>query len=88
MDIQVRLHQGNWWVWVLGEWIGYYPRCKDEGFLFSSETQASLQAAGAHADPPKPGSAGVGHLADVRVRRQGNGVDSLLEVECSAALSS
>lgn len=45
MDIEVRLHQGNWWVWVLGEWIGYYPRCKDydpsptckeEGFLFST----------------------------------------------------
>jgi hypothetical protein len=45
MDIKVRLHEGNWWVWVLGEWIGYYPRCKyndpsptckEEGFLFST----------------------------------------------------
>ncbi|WP_164002294.1 neprosin family prolyl endopeptidase [Pyxidicoccus caerfyrddinensis] len=46
MDIEVRLHKGNWWVRVLGEWIGYYPRCKDndttstcknEGFLFSTQ---------------------------------------------------
>ena len=23
----MRLHQGNWWVWVAGEWAGYYPNC-------------------------------------------------------------
>lgn len=27
LDIEVRLHQGNWWVWVAGEWAGYYPYC-------------------------------------------------------------
>lgn len=27
LDVEVRLHQGNWWVWVAGEWAGYYPNC-------------------------------------------------------------
>lgn len=31
IEIEVRLHEGNWWVRVAGEWLGYYP-----GALFSS----------------------------------------------------
>ena len=27
LDVEVRIHQGNWWVWVAGEWAGYYPQC-------------------------------------------------------------
>jgi hypothetical protein len=27
LDVEVRLHEGNWWVWVAGEWAGYYPHC-------------------------------------------------------------
>jgi hypothetical protein len=27
LDVEVRIHQGNWWVWVAGEWAGYYPSC-------------------------------------------------------------
>lgn len=43
LDIEVRLWQGNWWVWAAGEWAGYYPYCKgggsspcSEGTLFSA----------------------------------------------------
>lgn len=43
LDVQVRLWQGNWWVWAAGEWAGYYPYCKGggaqpctEGTLFST----------------------------------------------------
>jgi hypothetical protein len=25
MEIQYLLYQGNWWLWVLDRWIGYYP---------------------------------------------------------------
>jgi hypothetical protein len=28
LDVEVRLHAGNWWVWAAGEWAGYYPHCK------------------------------------------------------------
>lgn len=31
LDVEVRLHQGNWWVWVAGEWAGYYPNCVGGG---------------------------------------------------------
>ena len=31
LDIEVRLHEGNWWVWVAGEWAGYYPSCVGGG---------------------------------------------------------
>ena len=31
LDIEVRLHEGNWWVWAAGEWAGYYPYCKGGG---------------------------------------------------------
>ena len=27
LDVEVRVYQGNWWVWVAGEWAGYYPFC-------------------------------------------------------------
>jgi hypothetical protein len=27
LDVEVRIHQGNWWVWAAGEWAGYYPGC-------------------------------------------------------------
>jgi hypothetical protein len=44
LDVEVRLHEGNWWVWAAGEWAGYYPNCKgadappcDQGTLFSAE---------------------------------------------------
>ena len=43
LDVEVRLHEGNWWVWVAGEWAGYYPHCIgggaapcSRGTLFSS----------------------------------------------------
>lgn len=25
MEVRTRLFQGNWWVWINDEWIGYYP---------------------------------------------------------------
>jgi len=28
LPIEVRLHEGNWWVRAAGEWAGYYPYCK------------------------------------------------------------
>jgi hypothetical protein len=31
LDLEVRIHQGNWWVWVAGEWAGYYPNCVGGG---------------------------------------------------------
>lgn len=31
LPVQVRIHQGNWWVKVAGEWAGYYPACKGGG---------------------------------------------------------
>ena len=31
LDVEVRIHQGNWWVWVAGEWAGYYPHCVGGG---------------------------------------------------------
>ncbi len=44
LDVEVRLHQGNWWVKAAGEWAGYYPKCMggdappcDTGTLFSSK---------------------------------------------------
>jgi hypothetical protein len=43
LDVEVRIHQGNWWVWAAGEWAGYYPFCRggdaapcDSGTLFSA----------------------------------------------------
>jgi hypothetical protein len=27
LDVEVRLWEGNWWVWAAGEWAGYYPYC-------------------------------------------------------------
>ena len=43
LDLEVRIHQGNWWVWVAGQWAGYYPLCRggdappcDSGTLFSA----------------------------------------------------
>lgn len=45
LDIEVRLFEGNWWVWAAGQWAGYYPRCRfneasptcaTQGFLFST----------------------------------------------------
>jgi hypothetical protein len=27
LPIEVRIHQGNWWVAVAGQWAGYYPTC-------------------------------------------------------------
>jgi hypothetical protein len=42
LDVEVRIHQGNWWVWAAGQWAGYYPVCSggdappcDSGNLFS-----------------------------------------------------
>ena len=42
-DIDVRYHDGNWWVKAFGEWAGYYPYCRggdatpcDDGTLFRS----------------------------------------------------
>lgn len=42
LDVEVRIHQGNWWVWVAGQWAGYYPHCRggdadpcDTGTLFA-----------------------------------------------------
>jgi len=44
LDVEVRIHQGNWWVWAAGEWAGYYPACSggdsppcDKGNLFSEK---------------------------------------------------
>ena len=31
LDLEVRLHEGNWWIWVAGEWAGYYPNCVGGG---------------------------------------------------------
>lgn len=31
LDLEVRIHLGNWWVWVAGEWAGYYPVCVGGG---------------------------------------------------------
>jgi hypothetical protein len=31
LDVEVRLWQGNWWVWAAGEWAGYYPMCVGGG---------------------------------------------------------
>ncbi len=31
LDVEVRLYQGNWWVWAAGEWAGYYPFCVGGG---------------------------------------------------------
>jgi hypothetical protein len=31
LDIEVRIHQNNWWVWAAGEWAGYYPNCVGAG---------------------------------------------------------
>ena len=31
LDVEVRLWQGNWWVWAAGEWAGYYPVCNGGG---------------------------------------------------------
>ena len=31
LDVEVRLYQGNWWVWAAGEWAGYYPYCVGGG---------------------------------------------------------
>jgi hypothetical protein len=28
LDVEVRIHQGNWWVWAAGQWAGYYPVCR------------------------------------------------------------
>jgi hypothetical protein len=43
LDVEVRIHQGNWWVKVAGQWAGYYPFCRggdappcDTGTLFSA----------------------------------------------------
>ena len=43
LDVEVRIHEGNWWVWAAGEWAGYYPQCRggdappcDDGNLFST----------------------------------------------------
>ncbi len=43
LDVEVRLAEGNWWVWAAGEWAGYYPSCKGgsappctQGTLFSA----------------------------------------------------
>ena len=42
LDLEVRIHEGNWWVWAAGQWAGYYPACSggdsqpcDNGNLFS-----------------------------------------------------
>jgi hypothetical protein len=43
LPVQVRIHLGNWWVKVAGEWAGYYPTCSggdsppcSSGRLFST----------------------------------------------------
>ncbi|KAF2642946.1 DUF239-domain-containing protein [Massarina eburnea CBS 473.64] len=36
LKIQWLLHQGNWWLYVLDRWVGYYP-----GSLFGANTDAS-----------------------------------------------
>jgi len=40
LDVEVRIHLGNWWVKAAGQWAGYYPKYKesdpDEGTLFSA----------------------------------------------------
>jgi hypothetical protein len=35
---EVRIFEGNWWVFAFGDWVGYYPRCK---FNDSSEMCAT-----------------------------------------------
>jgi hypothetical protein len=41
LDVEVRLWQGNWWVWAAGEWAGYYPMCNGGG-AFSPCSGATL----------------------------------------------
>jgi hypothetical protein len=41
LDIQYLLYQGNWWLWVLDRWIGYYP-----GTLFSNGISGETLATG------------------------------------------
>lgn len=37
--VEIRISGGAWWVWALGGWVGYYPRCIDDD---SSPTCATL----------------------------------------------
>jgi len=41
LEIQYLLYQGNWWLWVLDRWIGYYPAS-----LFSSGVSGASLATG------------------------------------------
>ncbi|CZR65436.1 uncharacterized protein PAC_15336 [Phialocephala subalpina] len=41
LEIQYLLYQGNWWLWVLDRWIGYYPAT-----LFSNGISGTTLATG------------------------------------------
>jgi hypothetical protein len=46
LDLEVRLWQGNWWVWAAGQWAGYYPHCIGGGTADPCQSGTLFSAGG------------------------------------------
>ena len=72
LDLEVRLWQGNWWVWAAGQWAGYYPLCNGGGG-FSPCSGATLFSAAGIRQPGQPAGLVRGGLRFLRTRRDDYG---------------